>query len=514
MPPPSTLTSDPPLHRARRPLQIGLVLAAVAVVLRLPAFLADRHLSFDDGVYGASATAMRDGAAPFRDVFSSQGPLFLPLVRLADLVGLEARMAPRLLAVASGVAVTLAAWTIARRLVGATPAVVTGVLVASSGSVLWVTGALASDGPTIALAAWTVAVALAFRDGPSTRPAVLMGALAGAAFAVKSLFAVPAGLAVAWVLLEGRHWRALVTGSAVAGAVVVAAALPWGLSDVWDQSVAYHLEVAADRTPFANARRIVTTAWDRDLLVLAAVVLATLLAFVRAVPTLSRHLPPSWGTSPFTARTTPPRREGDGRWGGPVAPVVAWTVGVVVVLVLEHPMWRPHVSHLVAPAAILAVWSARRHLRIFVAALAVVAVGHALTVARIVAPEPYSDAEARAVALLDDLPDDAFAISDEPGLVWASGHRTPADLVDTSMLRIETERITAASVTADAADPRVCAVLVWSHRFADLDLEPRLEAAGYVERVDFRDPRVLLTRPGCDPSGRGPAAAAPARSRG
>ena len=38
-----------------------------------------RHLTFDDGVYGASAVAMRAGGKPFGDVFSSQGPLLLPL---------------------------------------------------------------------------------------------------------------------------------------------------------------------------------------------------------------------------------------------------------------------------------------------------------------------------------------------------------------------------------------------------------------------------------------------------
>ncbi|MDQ3946539.1 MAG: hypothetical protein M3357_15590, partial [Actinomycetota bacterium] len=82
--------------------RVPTALVAAAVVLRLPAFLATRHLSFDDGVYGASALAMRDGAMPFRDVFSSQGPLFLPLVWLADLAGLRTLDAPRLLAVAAG----------------------------------------------------------------------------------------------------------------------------------------------------------------------------------------------------------------------------------------------------------------------------------------------------------------------------------------------------------------------------------------------------------------------------
>ncbi|MGH9043019.1 MAG: hypothetical protein ACRDZ3_22635, partial [Acidimicrobiia bacterium] len=96
----------------RRRLPVALVVGAV--VLRLPAFFATGHLSFDDGVYGASALAMRDGAAPFREVFSSQGPLFLPMVWLADLAGLRTLDAPRLLALAAGAVLAGVVWAIAR----------------------------------------------------------------------------------------------------------------------------------------------------------------------------------------------------------------------------------------------------------------------------------------------------------------------------------------------------------------------------------------------------------------
>jgi len=36
------------------------LIALIAVVVRLPTYLSTRPLSFDDGVYGASARAMRD----------------------------------------------------------------------------------------------------------------------------------------------------------------------------------------------------------------------------------------------------------------------------------------------------------------------------------------------------------------------------------------------------------------------------------------------------------------------
>ena len=68
---------------------------------------------FDDGVFGSSALAMRGGELPFRDIFSSQGPVFLPLVWVADLLGFRTLDAPRLLSVASGVLVTIATYSCA-----------------------------------------------------------------------------------------------------------------------------------------------------------------------------------------------------------------------------------------------------------------------------------------------------------------------------------------------------------------------------------------------------------------
>src|SRR5919199_3531029 len=90
--PTTTIASPEPLAeggRSRRPRWLLPAIAAATIALRIPAYVAVRHLSFDDGVYGASAIALRHGGLPFRDVFSSQGPLFLPLVWLADAFGLR-----------------------------------------------------------------------------------------------------------------------------------------------------------------------------------------------------------------------------------------------------------------------------------------------------------------------------------------------------------------------------------------------------------------------------------------
>jgi hypothetical protein len=310
-------------------------MAAVAVVLRIPALLATRHLSFDDGVYGASAVAMRAGGLPYRDVFSSQGPLFLPLVWLFDLLGLRTLDAPRLLAVASGAALVLATWSAARavRLSTGAAALAAG-LVAVSGSVLWVTGPLTSDGPGLALAAWAVTAALWYRRSPSLRRAVAAGVLLGAALSVKSLL-LAAGLPVAWVLLGNR--RHLAAAVATAGAVSLAVALPWGLDNVWDQAFDYHLEAAGSRTPVPNLRKVLSTLGDRDLPLL----LAALAAMATAVA----------GRRSRTRKSTQPANLG----GDPVGVrlVAVWLAATVIVLAAEHPLWRNHVSHLVPATALL-----------------------------------------------------------------------------------------------------------------------------------------------------------------
>ena len=57
-------------------------------------------------------------------------------------------------------------------------------------------------------------------------------------------------------------------------------------------------------------------------------------------------------------------------------------------------------------------------------------------------PGGYTGGEAEVVAALEDLPDGAWALSDEPGLVWRAGRRTTDDLVDPSMLRVRQGRYT------------------------------------------------------------------------
>ena len=463
-------------------------IAVGAVAIRIPAYLASRHLSFDDGVYGASAVAMRAGGLPFRDVFSSQGPLFLPLVWLFDRLGLRTFDAPRLLALASGAALVAATWSAARALRLSPPAAAgAAVLVATSGSVLWVTGPLTSDGPGLALATSAVAAALWYRRLPSVGRAVLAGALLGATLSVKSLL-VGAAVPVGWALLPDR--RHLGAAVAAAGAVSFAVAVPWGLGNVWDQAFRYHLEAAGSRTPIRNLRKVVSTLGDRDLPVVVAAVATAVLAAVGG-------------------RAARPRPAAD----PPGLPLVAgWLAATVVVLALEHPLWRNHASHLIPATALLVaaagqrLWTVTpsgRRRAVVLAGLVAGALAvpyHAVHLSEVLWPAPPGPALAAARADLRSLPAGAQVISDDPGVVWRAGRRTPDDLVDTSILRIEAGRLTADSLAGAAADHRVCAVLVWSHRFGDLPALPALlRRGGYAAGRAYGGPKVLWRRAACIP---------------
>src|SRR5262245_12846755 len=179
-----------------------LVLAVVAIVLRMPAFLSSRHLLFDDGVYGVSVIDMRRGLAPYSGVFSSQGPLHFPLLYIGDLLGFRTINSPRVTPVVMGVVASIGAWAIARRCAAReTVALVAGLLVATTGTMLWTTGQITGDGPATALAVCAVWAAVVHRDDPKLGRAVITGIAMGAAIAVKPL-AVTAAIPVGWWLLS------------------------------------------------------------------------------------------------------------------------------------------------------------------------------------------------------------------------------------------------------------------------------------------------------------------------
>jgi hypothetical protein len=452
-------------------------LAALTVALRLPAFLASTHLTVDDGVFGASAVAMRAGGQPFRDVFSSQGPLFLPLVWVADLVGFRTANAPRVLSLAAALLLVLCTYAAGRAVTDRGGALLAAGLVSFTASSLWVTGPLAADGAALAFATATMAMVLRWRDEVTVRRAVWIGLGVGATVSVKALLGAVI-LPAALVLLAGRRVAPVVAGATAAVGFHLVLWLPWGVGDVWDQSYGYHLEVATDRTPGANLAKVLSTMGDRDAIVLVAALLA-----VAAIVLGRRAAPPPAGERRLTS---------------PDVLLLSWVGATLLVLLVEHPMWRPHVSQLVPGLALLAARHRPSWRVLAIAGLVAVPYGvvHAWGVLH---PDGYSDSAETAVELVRDLPDGALAISDDPGIVWRAGHRTPPELVDASVLRIETGDITTERLLEVAARRELCAVVVRSgERWGSFeDLPEGLAALGFEVAAEDGDVHRVYVKPDC-----------------
>jgi hypothetical protein len=523
----------------------AIVLAVGAAILRIPALLAPTNLGYDDGGYGLAAVAMRQGAAPFRDIFSPQGPLFLPLLHVADLVGLQTRDAPRLLAVAAGMVTTVAVYAAACEITDRGRALLAGALTATSGVLLWTTGPITGDGPGAAFATAAVAVALTYRRAPSRPKAVAVALLLGGALAIKSLLVGPA-LLIAWLLVLSRR-RVLDAVLVPIGALalVLVAALPWGLTPVVDDYVRYHLGKTGNRTPGANLDKIVTTFARRDLPMVVIGALGLVAALGRrfgrragsaagaspdlgAAPAQDAAPVPDAAPDPSAARdpsavpdlgAVPDLRAAPAQDAAPdprVAPAgpgatgwarafagdrfLWWWAGLVlVVLVAQAPMFRNHLAALVPPLALLvATW--RPSWR-SVAVAAVLTVPFQVVQLRpLYLPRDYTGTDAVIVDRLRALPDHAWAMSDEPGLVWRAGLGTDPYFVDPSVLRVGIDvpaiAITEDKIVAAARAPRMCAVAITSPaRFGSFPgLPGRLEALGYQQERDFGGGRGLWIR--------------------
>lgn len=452
------------------------VLGIVALLLRLPAFFADKSLVFDDGVFAVSAYAMRAGEAPFKTVFSSQGPMFLPLLWLGDLVGFRTVNSPRVLSVVSGVVVTIAVYAIARRITTRGRALLAAGLTTTAGTILWVTVPANADGPSLALSVLAVACALRYRDDPRVRNAVWVGLAAGGAVSIKALSVPAVFVAGLIVLLSHRGPRVQVRDAAVAAgtavAVYVVAALPWGIGRVWEQSFTYHEKARRIASRAGAAEKIWDTLLDRDLLVmvtlgLTIVTAVVLLAMGRRATRMQLVV---------------------------VGMLVLWAVLVVALLLWEPAMWRAHVSHLVVPLALLASlrpppWP------VLAVALLVAAPFWVGRNTAILWPGGYAGHDRALVQELETLPADALVISDDPGWVWRADHRPPGAFADVSYQRIDDKDITEDSLVRAAETDDVCGVIVSSplHFRRFRTLPDRLEANGF-ERLHFGAKTLYLKR--------------------
>jgi uncharacterized membrane protein len=450
----------------------ALLLTLTAIVVRLPAYLSARHLVYDDGVYGVSVVDMREGLVPYRDVFASQGPLHLPLLYAGDLLGLRTFNAPRVTPLLCGVALTLTVWRIALRL-GATErvAVVSGLLIATSGSMIWTTGQITGDGPAAALIALAILAAVQYRDNPTVGRAVLTGVFVGAAFATKPLVWL-ALIPIGWWLTRGRRIDHVVVAAATSAGVWFAAALPWGVHDVWRQSVTFHTGAGPSYSAGYQFNKLVSTIWQRDAIVVVAVALG-LIAAARA-------------RQAITVDTRV---------------VLIWLAGVALLLIFEQSLYANHLAAIVLPLVVLFALRPAP-MRWLAIALIVLVPWTVYQLSTVLWPSPYHGADKRLVAELRGLPAGATAISDDPGLVWRAGRSTPPHMNDAAKMRIDQGLLTTETVVAAAATPANCAVAIASFRFAALlpRLRERLADVGYRRALTLAPDKELWVKDACRPA--------------
>ncbi|MGZ8752605.1 MAG: hypothetical protein ACXW1S_06445, partial [Acidimicrobiia bacterium] len=342
-----------------------------------------------------------------------------------------------------------------------------------------------------------------YRRAPSTRRAVAVGILAGAAFSVKSLLVVPA-LVTAGVVIVSRRRRAdIVTVPIVAAVIVIVASLPWGVTRVLDQSVLYHTDAATRRAPLHNLEVIARTLIARDLPIVVAGIVA--------VAAWLWHRSHRVGDGDSTVGLAPVGGWTD-RLGAGRTPIIVWALLVGGLLLGENPLWRSHVSHLVPPLALLIATACVRW-RTLVIAAAIALPIWSVAMRPLLWPSGPDAAETAIGRAIRSLPPGAMVISDTPGIVWRNGHRPPDRFVDTSILRITSPRpdlsITEDDVVRDATSPRVCGVVRSSQkRFGSFtDLGPRLLREGYERRFsEPRSPQTLWIKAPCRPRGPPPPA--------
>ncbi len=394
---------------------------------------------------------MRDGALPFRDIFSPQGPLHLVLIRLFDLIGGYTLNGPRLLTVAAGLAIT-ATVASAVKLSGTTASAwFIAALATTSGSLLWVTAPITGDGPAIVWVSGAVLAAYAWSKHPTPIRAALVGLLAGCALATK-LIVAPAGILIAGILLIGRRPRHTIIATVTATVVIVGSALTFGIDRVYEQSIAYHNNSDRLESISSQATKLLTTLLSRDLLLIVVSIGPFAWFMIRRIRRLE---PLDWL-------------------------LVLWLVAQIVVLIFEKTMFRNHLATVVVPLALIAARFPINR-RAAIVLVAVLAPWWHTNNFEILHPSPAPKAEHDLVAALRNLPSGAQVISDEPGLAWRAERRLPPWLVDASVKRIDSGQLNTATMTRFAADQKVCAFVQWSYRYGQrlVGIDEALRKLGY-----------------------------------
>lgn len=437
--------------------RLAALLALVALALMLWP-LSGLERDYDEGVYWQSLRAMANGHPLFTSVFSSQPPFFLvslyPFYRLLGQSIAAARFGIAIFAIVGVIAMYWLGRTLGGRWVGLAAAA----LLAFDPTFLHEARTLQAEAPAIALE--IVAVALAVAVGRRTgRTQTALALACGFTLALGTLIKLLDVAAVLpilvyvtaplWPIFDAGgghlrrptraealpHMRAAlaavgwVTLGGVIGCVVVLAPFAGSFGALWSQVVGFHL-AAAQVEPASLGANLVTILGGMKLLGIP-----TLLALALAV----------W------------------RRAWRLAPPLLWLASSIKLLAGQAPLFSHHVALVIPCMALtaalgltLAPLPTREALRqaqalcysAILVACALIGVGLGIHTASIETSAP-SVATTRLVSAIAAFtaPGQPIVSDDQYALALAN-RDTPPELVDTSLVRIATKRLTAAQLEA------------------------------------------------------------------
>ncbi len=473
-------------------LGLALVMLAVGVWLRLHDLGVpfDRD-GYDEGVYWQTLRSMSAGHSLYQQTFYSQPPLFLlsvyPFYALFGQSIWAARLGIVALSLLGLVGAALLGWAL-RRHIGVLVALL---LLVADPLYLVQSQTLEAEMPCVAFALLSVALAYLWWEHPDGAAGMILAALASITV-ILSIFSklfgvaalVPMGLlAIAHVWRVYKYWRqpaqerqdkdkytitSLLVGIAAAVITCVLLLLPFISS--WHQLVQsviiFHLAASkafhsSQVDNFSIMRQELVTPLGllallgtivalvrRDWLVLPLLgwMLATLYLLWNEVPLFGHHLvilvAPMLGLATLSVLSSFPfslklswRQEGT---------PLQWTTVAIIIMLL-----------LVIVGAGANLWQSRAYLR--------EAHGRAMSI-------PTSAAAGVVADIRAETQPGQLIITDAQFLAAQAGRSTPADLVDTSSVRIQSGYLTSQQLINDAALPQVHAILFYTGRLRNADL--------------------------------------------
>jgi len=420
-----------------------LIAAVIAMAISLPRFSTE----YDEGVYWQSLRAMAHGHPLYSSVFGSQPPGFLLGVYPGYLLLGQSIVAGRIVIALYALGGIVATYAIGRALGGRWVGVLAAGLLALNPRYLQESTTLQAEIPSLTLSLVGIALVAVAARKPLPRPRrLLLMVAAGGALGVAIMMKLLAVVALVPVILllaepvvmEMRERRfnrqtllavsrdigLLIGGLLLVCLVILAPFAPqWGA--LYEQVIGFHL-VARETSgsdPLANLLFLPDITW-------------MVAAFGLAVALWRRM------------------------WAA--LPLLAWLLASVLTLVLQRPLFDPHVLILAPPLALLAalggvaaiewarsIWNVRAKESLLMAGT-LVALGATLLVglwldARQISDDSAYDGGRRAQmvqALRDQAIPAGLVVTDDQYIAALAGRDTSPELVDTSLVRIATGSLT------------------------------------------------------------------------